>query len=113
MIVCTQRDAALALTARLLDGDSLRQVRRNLPLLVGEPPRRGLSLDLSGVAAPTAAGLGGLVALDRRLRRAGQRLVLLGVGPQAREVFRVTGLDALLEMVADDSDSVIGTASPQ
>ena len=35
MIVCTQRDAALALTARLLDGESLRQVRRNLPLLVG------------------------------------------------------------------------------
>ena len=107
MIVCTQREAearpvALALTARLLDGDSLRQVRRNLPLLVGEPPRRGLILDLSAVEAPTAAGLGGLVALDRRLRRAGQRLVLLGVGPLAREVFRVTGLDALLDVDAGD-----------
>jgi anti-anti-sigma factor len=105
MTVCTQNEArpvALALTARLLDGDSLRQVRRNLSLLVGEPARRRLHLDLSGVDAPTAAGLGGLVALDCRLREAGQRLVLLGVGPQAMEVFRVTGLDALLAVDACD-----------
>ena len=106
MTAWTQRDtctrpAALALAARMLDADSLRPVRRNLHWLVGEPPRRGLSLDLSAVGAPTAAGLGGLVALDRRLREGGQRLVLLGVGPLAREVFRVTGLDALLELRPD------------
>ena len=50
------------------------------------------------MAAPTAGGLGGLVALDRRLREAGQSLVLLGVGPQALGVFRLTGLDTLLEI---------------
>jgi anti-anti-sigma factor len=107
MTVRTHRDAnarpaRLALACRLLDGDSLRPVCRHLGHLVGEPPRRGLYLDLSAVEAPTAAGLGRLVALDRRLRQAGQRLVLTGVGPQAREVFRVTGLDGVLELHPGD-----------
>ena len=53
------------------------------------------------VGAPTAAGLSGLLDLDRRLREAGQQLVLLNAGQQAREVFRVTGLDAVLELRAD------------
>jgi anti-anti-sigma regulatory factor len=106
MTVCLQRNAnarpvCLPLAARLLDGDSLRLVRRDLGRLVGEPPRRDLHLDLSGVGAPTAAGLAGLVDLGRRLREAGHRLVLLNAGPPAREVLRVTGLDALLELRAD------------
>src|SRR4051812_46446213 len=105
MTVCTQRNAgthpaALALDARILDGGPLRLIHRDLGRLVGDPPRRGLSLDLSAVGAPTAAGLGGLLALDRRLREAGQRLVLLNAGPRALEVFRVTGLDAVLELHA-------------
>src|SRR5438105_201797 len=76
MTVCTQRNATarpayFPLAAHLLDDGPLRLVRRDLGRLVGEPPRRGLSLDLSGVGVPTAAGLGGLVALNRRLRQAG------------------------------------------
>jgi anti-anti-sigma regulatory factor len=89
---------ALPLSEKVLTGESLRVVRRNLPLLLGDPPRRGLSLDLSAVAAPTAGGLGGLVALHHHLRDAGQELVLLNVGPQAFEVFRLAGLDALLDL---------------
>jgi anti-anti-sigma factor len=102
MTVRTHRHALVPVAARMLDDGPVRLIRRDLHRLVGEPPRRGLTLDLSAVEAPTAAGLGGLVALDRRLRQAGQRLVLLNVGPRAMEVFRVTGLDAVLELQHGD-----------
>jgi anti-anti-sigma regulatory factor len=104
MFVCTPRrtappsPAVLALPGRILCGDAVRAVRRNLPWLVGDRPRRGLHLDLSAVLAPTAGGLGGLIELDRDLREAGHELVLLEVGPQARGVFRLTGLDARLDV---------------
>jgi anti-anti-sigma regulatory factor len=57
-----------------------------------------LSIDLGGVAAPTAACLGRLVALERRLRAAGRRLVLVNVGELAYEVFSVTRLVDLLDV---------------
>ena len=50
MTVCTRRDPAfLPLAIRMLDGESLRPVRRDLTRLVGQPPRRDLHLGLSGV----------------------------------------------------------------
>jgi anti-anti-sigma factor len=55
-------------------------------------------LDLADVDALTAAALGRLVVLYRRLRRDGGRLVLANVSPLLHEVFAVTRLDTLFEV---------------
>jgi anti-anti-sigma factor len=59
---------------------------------------RTLLLDLAGVECVTAGGLGQLVALHTRLRESGGRLVLVNVGERAFEVFKLTGLNALLDV---------------
>lgn len=90
--------AVFRLERRILCERTVREVRRQACWLVGEPAGRCLHLDLAAVLAPTAGGLGGLVALRGHLRAAGGDLALLNVGRQAREVFRLTGLDALLDV---------------
>jgi anti-anti-sigma regulatory factor len=78
--------AAARLATRSLDGTATGR------------PRPPLVLDLSGVPAPTAGGLGQLVALHNRLRAMGGRLVLLNVRPLAYEAFKVTRLTDLLDV---------------
>ena len=63
-----------------------------------ESGRRALFLDLSGVENPTAAGLGELVALHKRLVASGGRLVLCNVGERAYEVFEVARLTEVLDV---------------
>ncbi len=55
-------------------------------------------VDLSGVAYPTAACLGQLVAVNRWLRTSGGRLVVDNVGGRAYEVFAVARLTRVLDV---------------
>jgi anti-anti-sigma factor len=63
-----------------------------------ESSRRALYLDLSGIDNPTAAGLGELVALHKRLVASGGRLVLCNVSERAYEVFEVARLTQVLDV---------------
>jgi anti-anti-sigma factor len=63
-----------------------------------EKCRRDLVLDLGEERMLTAGGLGQLVALNRRLRASGGRLVLCNVGGKAYEVLQVTRLTELLDV---------------
>jgi anti-anti-sigma factor len=56
--------------------------------------RRNLTLDLTGVDAIDAAGIGSLVALQA----AGIYLRLLNPAEQVREVLKVTQVDSILEI---------------
>ena len=58
-----------------------------------------LVLDLSGIRFVTSSALGRLVALSRRVRAAGGRLMLTNLSPAVAEVLSVTNLDRVLEML--------------
>lgn len=90
--------AVARVLASILDEQAVEAIRRQLRLLVGEPPVRGLRLNLEAVTAPTAGGLGGLLDLHHYLREAGFALVLASVGCKAAEVFRLTGLAGVLDV---------------
>jgi anti-anti-sigma regulatory factor len=65
------------------------------------PAGRGpstLVLEMGGVKALTASGLGQLVTLHNRLAASGRRLVLQNVGQGAYEAVAVTGLTSLLDV---------------
>jgi anti-anti-sigma factor len=57
-----------------------------------------LLLDLGGVDLLSAAGLGELVTLHKRVRASGGRLVLCNVGERAYEVLRLARLTDLVEV---------------
>ena len=57
-----------------------------------------LILDLAGVDFLTSTALGKLVALNKRVRAGGGRLVLANVTEMVNEVFTVTCLDRVLDV---------------
>src|SRR5947209_3839548 len=95
----TVHDAlAVRSTARGLDGadgEALGDGLLGLPAGIG--PRR-VELDFGGVRFLTAAGLGKLVALHRRLRDLGGRLTLCNVSGPVEEVLQLTRLTELLHI---------------
>jgi anti-anti-sigma regulatory factor len=65
----------------------------SLPRLKGR-----LEVDLGNVTSLSDSCLGGLIALDRRLRAAGKHLSLADVTPEVYEVFEVTHLTTVLDI---------------
>jgi anti-anti-sigma factor len=74
-----------------------RLVRGQEPALLGaviQQHGRDITLDLSGVTAIDAAGIGALVSLQA----AGTYLRLVGPSLAVRQVLRLTGLDSVFEI---------------
>jgi anti-sigma B factor antagonist len=75
-----------------------------------EPPR--LLLDFQDVRYISSSMLATLVALDRKVRQAGGRLRLCGLGPTLRDVFGTSHLDRLFE-IDDDEPSGLARLNNQ
>jgi anti-anti-sigma factor len=58
-------------------------------------------LDLTGVPYMDSAGLGVLVKSHVSHQQCGHRLVLVGANQRVMELFKVTKVDTVLELVAD------------
>jgi anti-anti-sigma factor len=82
----------------VLRGPEAAHVVRQVLRALERHPRPVVLLDLADVETLTAAALGRLVVLHRRLRRHGGRLVLANVSPLPHEVFAITRLDTLFEV---------------
>jgi len=65
--------------------------------------RPELVVDLSGVGFAGSAALGNFVALQRRARQDGGRIVFCNVDATVSEVFRASKLESLFEFAADRS----------
>jgi anti-sigma B factor antagonist len=65
----------------------------------GRPPC--LALDLDGLEFLDSAGLGRLLAVRRRARRDGRRLLLVRPGPPVRRLLALTALDEQFEVVSE------------
>jgi anti-anti-sigma factor len=63
-------------------------------------------LDFSRVEIITSPSIGALLLLQRQLSQRGWKLVLCSVRPATTCIFRVAGLDLLLELAADKSEAL-------
>src|SRR3712207_3157172 len=86
------------LLTRDLCGPVVEVIGDQLFPLVEEHGWSNLHLDLRDVELVTGAGLGKLVALDKRLRANGGRLTVLNPRPLIHEVFEVTRLTQVLKI---------------
>src|SRR5262249_17056784 len=78
-----------------------RNSRASCEELVGlaeDTPRGRFLLDLGNIRFVISAGLGKLVALNRRVRAAGGRLWLVNLSPAVAQAIAVTRLDKVLEV---------------
>jgi anti-anti-sigma factor len=80
-------------TAEALTADDVQEVAERLAAR-----GRTVVFDLGAVTLPTAGGLGRLVALHRRLRADGGRLVLRNLDEAVYEAFALTRLTDLLDV---------------
>lgn len=60
-----------------------------------------ISLDLSGVEFIDGNGLGALVYIHKKIRDKGGQLQIMGLQGEVKELFRLTELDKMLEIVSD------------
>jgi anti-sigma B factor antagonist len=81
-----------------LGEDSIYTVADQLGRLVDGLDQPDLVVDLEDVRYLTSTALGKLLALHKRVKAAGGRLTLMGVGDHVYEVFRVTRLHEILDV---------------
>lgn len=67
---------------------------------------RTIVLDLRELSFLDSAGLGRVLALQRRARRDGRRLVVVRGSRAVQRLFAITALDAQLELVNDPQSAV-------
>ena len=83
-------------TAPRLDSSNSQALGRQLSELAGE---RHLRLDLAAVEYLSSEPLGKLIALHKTMQSVGGKLVLENVRPTAYEVFAVTQLTRVLDII--------------
>ncbi len=96
----------------VLDREGVRQAGECAAPGVDQAGRPALVLDLEGVDRPTAAGLGELVALHRRMRDLGGTLILCNVSDTTYEALAVARLTELLEVRRPDRNGSTGPGAP-
>lgn len=80
----------------------LTLLRERLP----QGPDRHLILDLSRVEIITSPSIGNVLLLQRQLTQRGRRLILCSARLATRCIFRVAGLDTLLDFVEDKVEAL-------
>jgi anti-anti-sigma factor len=84
----------LRCTGRIVHGDGADTLLRTV--MFQDDPH--IQIDLSGVNAIDAGGLGVLAALERRARDTGRTIQLMNPTKRVREALDTTGLSAVLQI---------------
>ena len=83
-----------------MDGATAEECREKVMAAL-EPADRFLVFDAADLSYISSAGLRTILRLVERLNARGGKLVLCGLSPEVREVFRTSGFDKIMPIVAD------------
>src|SRR5262245_42744508 len=89
-----------------LDPAPVQDLRTHYEAHLQRSGRPELVVGLSGVGFAGSAALGNFVALHRRVRQQGGRILFCNVDPTVSEVFRASKLESLFEFVADRTEAL-------
>lgn len=87
---------------KILDEQNIQMIGDDLFRLVDELGRRKVLLNFSNVEFMSSAALGKLIRLHQRLAAAGGKLILCGISKGILEIFEITKLDKMLNIVKDE-----------
>lgn len=85
-------DGTIRLAGRF-DASQEKEAKR-----VFDQVERSCTLDFAELTYISSAGLGLMVALQQRLAGRGEALRLINVNPHIRELFRLSGLDSVIQI---------------
>jgi anti-sigma B factor antagonist len=92
---------------------SVNELKTRIEGLLSAKPAVGLALNLAAVSVIDSAGIGELMKIHTFAIRRGLRLVLVGVNPKIAEMLKITRLDGLFTICADETSALQQIAQPQ
>jgi anti-sigma B factor antagonist len=84
----------------------------DMPMSVVAGSKRAVVIDMSGVDFMASMGLRHLVVCAKSIFSKGGRVVLLAPQPAVEEVIRVSGIDQLIPIHAEEAAAVAAVAPP-
>jgi anti-sigma B factor antagonist len=101
---------AVATVVREKFTDHEAEIIRNEAAAAAEAARWKLALDMSNVTFLTSAGIGTLVSLHKSCAAGKGKLAVFGLSPQLLELLKLTKLDKLFLIRADEAAAVVAVA---
>jgi anti-sigma B factor antagonist len=91
---------------KILDESNIQIIGNQLFNLVDEDHRQKIILDFTNVEYLSSAALGKLITMDKKVKAAGGKLRLCSIRSDIKEVFKITRLDKLFQIL-DNRDKAI------
>lgn len=91
------------LDERLVDPDQLKRLFDDLHALLGKSSEQQVILDFAPVKFMASAMLGKLVAFQKKCQEFRAKLKLASVSPDILEVFKITKLNKVFDIQADEA----------
>ena len=82
-----------------LDHFSAQQIRRMLDQCIQENDVKKLVLDMKGMTFMDSSGIGVILGRYKMMRQKGGRLAVRNMNKQVEKVFRLSGMEQLIEVV--------------
>jgi anti-sigma B factor antagonist len=84
---------------KILDESNIQIIGNQLFNLVDEDHRQKIVLDFTNVEYLSSAALGKLITMDKKVKAAGGKLRLCSIRSDIKEVFKITRLDKLFQIL--------------
>lgn len=108
LIVQTVKDVTLVTfsDSSIIDTQLIEAIGRELIALVDKQNRRKMVIDLTKVQHLSSSALGALLPVSEKARKLKGKVVLCGVNPTIRRVFKITNLDKLFTFADTEADAL-------
>ena len=93
---------------KILDEDQLQGLEGSFLPLIKQNPKIQLIIDFSNVKFLTSSVLGLLIRISKKVTEAEGKLRLCSIAPKIMDVFRITRLDKIFEIMSDVDDAMVG-----
>ena len=93
---------------KILDEDQLQGLEGSFLPLIEQTPQIQLIIDFSNVKFLTSSVLGLLIRISKKVYETDGTLRLCSIGPKILDVFRITRLDKIFEIMTSVDDAMIG-----
>lgn len=93
---------------KILDESNIQIIGNQLFSLVDEDHRQKIVLDFTNVEYLSSAALGKLITMDKKVKASGGKLRLCSIRSDIKEVFKITRLDKLFQILDNRDKAVEG-----
>ena len=94
------------LDKKILDESNIEEIGRQLFEIVEKHPQIKLLVNFANVQYLSSAALGKLITLNKRVAEGNGKLVLCSIRPQIYEVFKITKLNRIFDIVDDEATAL-------